>query len=247
MSIRDEIIPFIDGNGLVAPARITPGILAASSNGAMYTAEYFAILKKSGQLTAQDKLDFAKRIGQCIDSNGLLNRAPLGQDSNLDSPDDYIGTINGAFQVGNTSIPRGYLVAVAKYFGALNNTSPGTWTPKSFLVRQVQILTAMVTAAFPSWKNPLHILVRVLCAPLYWFSALSILWSCQPRPTSDTDYRRLAWHHISIVKNHSLVCKLASLLWLKLLHFDYKTDNGMRAVAGLYYEDGHPFSQYWID
>lgn len=247
MSIRDEIVPFIDGNGLVAPARVAPGTVAASANGTMYTSEYYAILKMSGQLKPQDQVDFANRIGKCIDSNGLLNRTPLGQNSDLDSPDDYVGTINGSFQVGNTDIPRRYLGAVFKFFGALNNTEPGKWTAKSFLVRQLQLVTMMVSAAFPSWLNPLHILIRTFFAPFYWWSAISILWACRKQPTSDTDYRRLAWHHTCVVKNYSLLCKLASLVWYRKLHLDYGTSTAMRAVAAMYYGADHPFSQYWLD
>jgi len=244
MALRDEIIPYVDGNGLVAPG-LTSGVGRGSDNGPMFSSEYFVMLKKLGQLTDQDKKDFDRLIGACVTSDGLLNRAPVGTDSDQEGPDDYYGVLNGCKQLGNTSIPRKMLWAVVKYLGFLNNNQPGKWTKESFLVRQVQMLAAMVAAAFPSWKNPIHILIRLACSPLFFIAGLVLCVSCWGADPHDSDARRLAWHLMQATKGSSLWCWIGSKIWLKRLYKTYGQE-GMRAVAYLYYQDKHPFRRYWV-
>lgn len=243
MALRDEIVPFIDGNNLVAPNLVPKGTIQGSDNGPMFTAEFYDILAKSGQLTDQDRADFAQRIGACIHSH-LLNRAPV--DTAIEGPDDYYGVLSASKILGNTDIPRSFLWAIVIYQGFLNNSNPGKWTLESFLIRQVQMLAAMVSAAFPSMWNPLHWVIRILAFPAYFYAACVIATSCWNVPTNDTDSRRLSWHLIQTTKSTSLLCYLASLIWYKRLHKDYG-DNGMQAVAKVYYQDSHPFQRYWVD
>jgi hypothetical protein len=228
----------------VAPNLVIPGTLSASDNGPMYSSEYYIILKKSNQLTEQDKIDFANRIGQCIGPEGILNRKPVSQNSGQEGPDDYYGTLNASKQLGNTDIPRKFLKAVFKYFGALNNVNPGQWTTDSFLIRQPQLLAAMVTASFPTW-NPLHILMRLLFLPCFFVAAITLLFSCKGIPINQADPRRLSWHLLQTVADRSLMCKLASMVWYNRLKNDYDTAE-MNGVAANYYQTGHPFIKYWI-
>lgn len=245
MALRDEIKPYIDGNDLVAPNKVAVGTLKGSDNGPMFTAEFIVMLKKLGQLINGDPQAFDYIINRCIDHNGLLNRVPTTQNDGQEAPDDYYGVLNGCKQIQNTEIPRGFLLCVLKYKGALNNVNPGLWTAQSFLIRQPQLLAAMLAAAFPSWFNPLHIAIRTLFAPLFWIAAVSIAISCMFTPKDQADPRRLSWHLLQTVQYSSLPCFLAARIWYWRLYRTYGKD-GMKAVAAYYYQPGHPFIKYWI-
>ena len=245
MSIKDDFNNYIDSNGLLVPAVGQQG----SDNGPLFTSDMYIIIKKNGQLTDQDRLDYAYKIGQCIGLEGLLNRVPVGQNDGLEGPDDYYGTLNGCIELDDIAIPRKFLWACVKYLGSLNNVNPGKWTAQSFLIRQPQLLCAMVNASFPSLKNPLHWLIRLICAPLYWVAAVSITISCIGVDPGNTDSRMLAWHLQNNTKKTSILCWLASLIWNKRLANDYP--NKMKDVASIYFSpnglDNNPYSKYWID
>jgi hypothetical protein len=245
MALRDEIVNFIDGNGLVAPNLVSPGTVKGSDNGPMFTSEYYVMLQKLGQLNSADCADFARLIGQCIDPENMLCRVPVGQDDGQEGPDDYYGVLNGCKQLKNTDIPRRFLKAVFKYKGSLDNEDPGKWQWSAVLIRQPQLLAAMISAAFPSWLNPLHILIRTLAFPLYLVAAVSIFISCINTPASSADPRRLSWHLLQTVCPVSLMCKFASLFWYHRLYSVYG-QAGMKGVAKQYYKNNHPFICYWV-
>ena len=244
MTLREEIQPYIDGNGLVAPHLTGP--IKGSDNGVMFTSEYYVMLQKLGQLVSQDLSDFQAKIGQCITPEGMLSRVPMGQIDGQEGPDDYVGVLNGCKQLGNTKIPRTLLWATVKYLGFLNNDSPGTKDAKSFLIRQPQLVAAMVAAAFPSLWNPLHFACRLLALPFFTAAAISIFVSCINAPPSDSDARRLSWHLLQTVVPVSIMCKLASLFWWHRVYSVYGSF-GMKGVAARYYESGHPFIKWWQD
>jgi len=247
MSIKDDFQPYIVGYILLAPNPLTPSPGSkGSDNGTMYTSEYFIMLKKNGLLGPADAADYVARIASCVDSNGLLNRVPIGQNDELDSPDDYYGVADGCIEMGETGIPRGFLRCLVKYLGCLNNVSPGTFSWQSFLARQPQMVCAIFSAAFPSLKNPLHYLVRLLGFPLYLISAIVLLVSCIGADPSDTDARRLAWHMGNATSKVSLMCWLAFKVWKNRLYKTYP--NGMKDVAGIYYQPhpDNPYSKWWI-
>jgi hypothetical protein len=172
------------------------------------------------------------------------NRVPIGQVDGQEGPDDYYGVLNACFHLGNTEIPRKFLWATIKYKGALNNVNPGIWQWSTVLIRQPQLLAAMVAAAFPKW-NPLHILVRLMALPVFLVAAVSLAISCINTPNSQADPRRLSWHLLQTVYRRSIMCRLASFVWYWRLRKDYK-EAEMRGVAYVYYERGHPFIQYWV-
>lgn len=249
MSLKSEIIPYIDGNNLVAPNIVPPKTKVGSDNGPMFTAEYLIMLLYNGEMTTADVFEHYVSeyggIGSCITNEGMLSRVPRGQIASQTGPDDYYGVINLSKHFGDVGLPRGFLKALIRYMGFLNNNNPGQWTKSAFLVRQPQLVCAMVTAAFPSFINPIHILIRLLCFPLYAITAAIIATSCINEPVDSTDPRRLSWHLVQTVKSTSLLCFLASLIWYNRLHNDYLA--GMKSVAYIYYSQGHPFSKYWVD
>ena len=247
MSIRDEFKDYIDGVGLNCPhvGSWPPGQFG-SDNGPLFTSEMFVMIKKNGQLTEQDKTDFAQKIGQCIDPEGILSRVPVGgQDDGLESVDDHYGVFNGCIELGNTDIPRKILKATIKYKGSLDNENPGKWQFQTFLIRQPQLLAAMVAASFPSLWNPLHWLVRLLFLPTFLIAAFLIAISCIGKPADACDERRLSWHLQNCLKKVSLSCKLASYIWMWRLNSTYV--NRMKDVAHLYYTPSdNPYAKWWI-
>jgi hypothetical protein len=249
MGIKEDFQNYTDSNNLNTPAPCIPvPRKGGSDNGNMFTSEYYLMLSKNNQLNNQDKIDYSDKIKQCISFN-LLNRVPIGQNDGINGPDDYYGVMNGCIELGNIDIPRKLLWGCVKHLGFMNNVSPGTWTARSFLIRQPQLLCAMINASFPSFKNPSHMLIRLLSFPLYLISAIVILISCTGTPIDQADPRRLAWHLQNNLKKTSLLCYFASKIWVKRLYKHYF--NGMKDVAGIYYQpDGlnqNPYSKWWKD
>jgi len=246
MSIREEIPPYIDGNNLVAPNPVPPNTIVGSDNGTCFTSEYYVMLKKMGQLLGSDYTTFDKIISSCINNEGMLCRVPRGQTASQEEVDDYYGVMNGCMQMGNTSIPRQILMSLIKNMGFMDTVNPGShsnWA--TFMPRQPQLMAAVVAASFPTW-NPIHILIRLLCFPLFLVAAVTLAVSCVNTPIDQADPRRLSWHLLQTVCGVSLMCKLASFLWYKRLAKDYK-GAGMKGVAYVYYSHDHPFIKYWVD
>lgn len=242
MSIQDDFKPYIDGYGLAAPHPVPLGVVSGSDNGPMFTAEMVML---ENHVDVCDSIALNK-IHACITNLGMLDRTPNGSQTQ-EGPDDYYGVLNMYREQSFTKVPREFLWATIRYLGALNNVSPGTWTGSSFLIRQPQLLCAMINAAFPSLKNPLHYLVRVLAFPLYFYSAAIISTSCMLADVSDSNSRRLGWHLQNNLKRNSILCYLASLIWKRRLYKDYP--NGMQDVAAIYYYpqglNNNPYSKYW--
>jgi hypothetical protein len=170
----------------------------------------------------------------------------VGQSDGLEQVDDYYGVTNGCMEMGNTGIPRGFLKCLFKYFGDFNNVSPGSFNWTAYTARQLQLVAAMTSAAFPSMTNPLHYLVRLAFLPCYIVSAVVLLTSCIDTATGDTDSRRLAWHLGNNVSKVSLLNKLAYHVWLNRLKSDYP--NEMQDVASIYYQPNgnNPYQKWWI-
>jgi hypothetical protein len=243
MSIRDDFKLYIDGNNLLAPnpVGLNPG--RASDNGPMYTSEYFVMLEKLNLTCPADLADYDHRISTCV-TNEMLNRAP--NDTDQEGPDDYYGVMNGCMELGNTKWPRMFLWSLIKHFGFLNNNSPGKMTGSSFMARQPQLVTAMIAAAFPSLKNPLHWLVRLAASPLFLITAIILGLSCIDTATDNTDARRLAWHLGNNVSKVSLLNWIAYKIWLTRLKKAYP--NEMNGVAAIYYQPqgNNPYAKWWV-
>jgi hypothetical protein len=246
--IKDDFSNYIDGNGLNTPAPCVPvPDEKGSDNAPCFTSEMYLIISKNGQLTQEDAIDYFQKMEECINPQDMLCRVPMDQKDSQEGPDDYLSVLNCCHEIGNTEIPRQFLWATLRYLGFLNNVNPGTLTAVSFLIRQPQIVAAMVAAAFPSFRNPLHWVARFFALPLFFIAAISISISCINDPISDTDSRRLAWHLSNNTKRVSLMCWLASKIWLRRLHNDYGP-TGMQAVAALYYSPNgnNPYQKWWV-
>ncbi len=91
MSLRESIVPYVDGNGLVAPSLFPPGTQRASDNGPLFTAIYHLLLHNTQETIPGDETVFRNLVSQCIRSDLELHRAP--GDSSPDEIDDYLGVL----------------------------------------------------------------------------------------------------------------------------------------------------------
>lgn len=239
--IREEFKPYFDGTGLLAP-QPNPGMIG-SDNGTMFLSEYMVILKQHLLLTADDVAYYHEKISACINEDGTLNRVVKPHVASQEGPDDYLGVLNGCKQLGITDIPRKFLKSIILHYGFLNNVESGGHSKESFLIRQPQLLGAMIVASFPD-KTLTHFLVRLLGFPFIAFAALSIAVSCIGVNTGEADPRRLSWHLLQITKDLSLLCNLASKLWYRRL-FKHYGSAGMKAVSAIYYGKESPHAKYW--
>src|SRR5579859_7770143 len=87
MSLKDDIIPYIDKYGLVAPKTVI-STERGSDNGVLFTSEYLIQLGLSN--FPIDKIALNDLL-KCIDKNGYLRRIP--GDLNGEAPDDHYGLL----------------------------------------------------------------------------------------------------------------------------------------------------------
>lgn len=236
MSLKQDIAPYIDTNGLVGPAKGQ-----GSNNGVMYSSEFIIMLLRNKEATDKDIIDYLTLIKRCMKQPGLLMRNPENA-GGQEGPDDYYALAAAIDEINEKnysslnarSLAYSICLYAIKHLGCLNNEFPNTFQWSAFLVRQPQLDAAMFWAA----GLPVGPFLR-------FYTAISILFAAKAKPITDCDPRRLSWLVVQIASRHSWICKTASKVWYRRLYKDYP--NGMRGVAALYYEAGHPFSNYWID
>lgn len=233
--LRDEILPYVDGNNLVTPLLYDGQYVSGSDNGPMYTSEYFIMLAMRKELTSLDPVLWATLIERCMPTPGLLQRSP--ERNRQVGPDDLYGVLAGAKVLNCPDIAQKIYDYGLKNFGSFNTEQPGKWTTRSFLWRQPQLIAAAIAAAGKA---------KFYHLPLFFITALVILFSGIGVEKGNTDARRLPWLLIQTVAPVSFLCELASRFWYKRLYKVYGV-GGMREVAKIYYHDNHPFQRYWMD
>lgn len=243
MSLEKDIIPYVDGEGYVAPNPVIPGQLRGSDNQTMFTSEYYILLTMNeGGLLSSDKNGWETLIRICMPKPGLTVRSP--GDKNIDAPDNFYGVLAASKLLNRENVAQDMLTYGIRHLGFYDPTGTPGIKSGAFQWRQPQLLFAMLCAAnvYKWWKFWLW--------PLMLYTALVITTSCWRVPTSNSDARRLPWLLIQTVKWDSVLCRWASSIWYKRLYKDYGP-TGMKAVRSIYYKgDGihpHPFVTYSVD
>lgn len=245
MSLKDEIKPYIDCEGLVSPSIPQPNT-PGSNNGVMYTSEMIMMLIANKEANSSDVFYYLNKINSCMKRDGLLGRHPGGT-GDQEGPDDYLAYAAALDLIQTVSnqeadefnivrartMARRIVLYGLEHLGNMNNVSPKNWSWTAFLGRQPQL-----TAAF-LWASKISI-----PAPLRIYVAASIIASAFNKDLG-VDSWRLSWLLVQIAKRHSWICRQASKLWYRRLY--KKFPNGMKDVASVYYQAGHPFSKYWVD
>jgi len=158
MSLKTEIIPYLDENGNVAPS-VHNGV-GMSDNGPMFTSEYYIMLKRNGLLTPEDKIDYEQQIRSHFyinDGVGLLQRSPGRMQQ--EGPDDYHGVLAAAYELNIPSLSHDILMYGIKNFFMYNNEQPGkfhrlngefNW--EGFQLRMPQLIAMMFSGYNQTWK-----------------------------------------------------------------------------------------------
>jgi hypothetical protein len=236
MGLRDEIVNYEEGDGLISCVANPTHTFRTCDNGVLFCSEYYLMLAMNGLLVEQDKIDYAAKIRACYvsGSTGLVARAP-GDQGDTD-PDDYHGMFAACVVLGLPDLGKEVLDWGLSHCGSYNPQNPQQWTGASCLFRMPQLLAAAYCAAgqvpFDMWS-------------LLGVAAGVIATSCVNDATSDTDSRILSWCLIQACSPYSFDCREAAKLWYARLYKDYGP-TGMLAVAQIYFPVGHPFREYWV-
>lgn len=244
-NIKDDIVLYKDINGFISPHIVDAQYIRQSDNSCMFTSEYYIMLQKMGELTEADKKQWEFLIRSSMRYyQGLLVRYP--GDETIDVPDNFYAVLAASKLLDVPEVSDDILRYGLSHFGFYNGENPGSvkgqdgkikWP--AFQFRQLQMLFAMLVASkhYKWWKFYMW--------PLELYTALVIATSCYKTDVNDTDARRLAWLLVQTVKDTSLLCKWASVLWFKRLHKDYG-EEPMREVAYKYFQIMHPFTRYYV-
>lgn len=240
----------IDAHTLPVPTPLDWG-----DNGTMFFGESVCIASKlEGADGPSLPLDVIKTYHPYFIVPGLLRRRQ--NDTDIDGPDNMLGVLAASKVTGVTQYARDIFWYGIKHFGFFNQPNPGSpFYPgthkidgEAFLWRQLQLIAATISAA------RFNRLVKILFFPLYFYTALVILYAGLVRaaPSQDLDSRRLAWLLIQCVGDDSILCWLASKVWYHGLRKDYPLSTwgqSMRGVASYFYQQDpkHPFITYWMD
>jgi len=237
MSLRDEIKPYTDVNGYVNPNIVDTTQGRQSDNAVMFTSEYHIMLSLREEDHYTDSDEWAIAVDKCMPVPGLLTRYP--HDAGIEGPDDFLAVLAASKVLKRPEVASSMLKYGLAHYGSYNNTPPGVFSLVSCLWRQPQVLAATLAASNKlAWYH----------LPLVVYTAAIIATSCINTPINSTDPRRLCWLLIKAMSD-SFLCKLAAKLWFRRLRKAYSVstnDAGMRAVATVYYQMGHPFARYWI-
>jgi len=94
MGLKELIIPYIQGDGLIAPSIvIPPNTFRTCDNGLMFSSEYYIMLNRNKLICADDIARYFRLIRLCIGADKHLHRSP--NDLSKDEIDDYLGVLAG--------------------------------------------------------------------------------------------------------------------------------------------------------
>jgi len=219
MSLREDIIPYIDKNDMVAPNLEQVSI--GSDNGVLFTSHYLMLLNQQGQLSLKDEIQFERLVERCYIVQGLLSRAPGNLDQ--DSPDNMVGACSisrkVAFDVYTYGKSNGWVY---------NQENPGTFTIRAFLGRQVGLMGWLRYRATGEAPNLLHIL-------FLWVGAYLTL----KLPENDVSDRILLVRIMEGLPNKGLLKLLKSYCNKKL-----EAMGGLKQCFLIYFGKNHPLYKY---
>jgi len=243
MGLKDEISAYRDADGLVCNHRVEPGQVNSSGNGVLYTSLYFLLLKRRGELTPEDQLDYLSVMRSCEVPGfpGLLKRGPNQNDE--ESHDDYTGACAGlaklspgwAFRI----LAHGRARWVKTPSSILVNYSysvviPGAWGGiKPWLGRMRQVVAHMHWAAgeTPPWYDRLVWVMAVAFGKL---------------DGKDQDAALMNWLLIETISAPNRLELWALNRWTR--RFQKSGWGSMRAVVqrALSNDPSHPIVRYWF-
>jgi hypothetical protein len=148
MGIREDFIPYIDGNRLLAPSAVEHWTIRGSDNGPMFLSEYLIMLNRNETLTSNDISHYTKLIEGCVNQDKLLQRAPGATDG--DSIDDHLGVLAGYAEI-NTKVPFRLPFALYRFPQLIYGMVINYGVP-SFLTFPLNLISAAI-ATFSGWNH----------------------------------------------------------------------------------------------
>lgn len=181
--IRSEIQGhYVDEQGLVSPFRIESPKFQASGNGLAYSALYYLLLWKNGQITQEDRLNFSTLIMACSPKElGLIQRSP--SDDTQQTHDDLLYMAIACWALGLRAPASLVINHLCENFGIYNTENPGSIRAKDgridfgvFLPRHLDMMCAL------KWAEG-----EKAAYPLRAFLAYRISQTMKGRPFGDTN------------------------------------------------------------
>lgn len=231
MSLRFDILPYLDPLGYVVPHASESGLIRQSDNSLMFTSEFFLLLALRKEDRERDADEWKIFVEKCSVVPGLLDRYPRANE--IDSPDNMIGVLAASKVLKVPEVAREILSYGLHHGGYFNLTGKFSWS--GFLWRQPQLFFAALCASgVYHWLWP-------LVFPLALYSALVIA-TAGKNAKGETDPWRLSYLLILATREDSWVCRLTSKIWLKRLMRTHA--NGFVGVCEKYYGASHPIAAY---
>lgn len=237
--LRDEIIPYLDGQGFVAPTLENAKETRGSDNQMLFTSELYIVLVLLDEDMPKDAIEWEKKARQCMAVLGLTVRSP--GDLTPDAPDNIVGILAAATLLDVPSVAKDMFWYGIKHGGFFDPrpVPPPFFTKERWVAfewRQPQLLFATLCAAgYYNW------LTCWVLWPLAIYSAIVITFGGFQVPVDRTDERILSWL-LLIATCKSRMCYWAGLLWEMRLSIDYA--NGMSSVLSSYFGGDHPIAKY---
>lgn len=233
MSLRQEILPYVDEDGLVLELK-NPGPGPNTGNGIHGLSVYMILLHLLGEIESQDLTEFCRVIRTCEVQEyleypphpipGLYNRGPR-KIGDLIAHDDYVALAAASSIVG-APFAREIVGYGSQHCWSFNNAEPGKWTPRSFQGRRLWLITFWDLCA---GKKACFLGEILLCA-----------WIRLQSGTKDPSGLILQWLICRAVEDKSPRLKASVECWKRA--FFLKFPLGIREVFTSYYETGHPFA-----
>lgn len=165
MGLKEDILEYMDADGLVAPWKVPSGSRNGSGNGLLYTSLYYILLANKGLVGTPERLAFMDTVLPCQSSqDGVYNRGPVHPDQ--EGPDDYIALVAASSILGLKSICWGILThgiekpfqlgPLKLYFNYCNITKENVLHRSSWLGRMPQLVAHMKFACgvrVPLWQK----------------------------------------------------------------------------------------------
>lgn len=195
-----------------------------TDNGALFTTEYYLILKRMNFLLSSDLDNYKQIMEDCMQSDGMSQRKP--GDNSQDSPDNMIALAVGSKAFGTNFAQRMLAygrTTFPKY--VYNQPNPGKFTWSAWMGRMPGLIGFMKICAGEK-ANPLEL----LC--LYAGVIITML-----QPHSNTSDKLLTQ-----IMLEQMPDSLIKRLWNKYIKNAY---GGINGVCQIYFPTNSPFRAYW--
>jgi hypothetical protein len=227
MSLRNEILDYVDADGLVSPRRVEDKTArSASGNGLLYTSEYMIALHLRGDLNLTDIEGFVRVLRSCQKEPGLFNRSPIHKDQN--APDDYTGILAACHMIGIEEFPRAIYKYGNEHGWVFDNTGEGS--KSAWFWRMPHLVAAIKIAAGEKCE---------LWRQIY--TTAVILWAIRAK-REDQDAHTLTWL-LTKITDDKWIPRQAGKLWR--WKFKRQYPRGLGQVLSDYFNCYHPLANYF--